>query len=164
MGARHGTVGIALFAMDVDGTLTDGAFYIDGTGNEYKRFDVKDGYGIERLMRAGIKTAFISGRHSSATDARAQRLGVDIVINGSGPKLPHLERIAAELGISREQVAFIGDDLPDLECVCWAGLGIAVSDATEEVLRAADWIAPRPGGFGAVRAAADYILRLCSDR
>lgn len=153
---------IRLVAMDVDGTLTDGAFFIDGSGNEYKRFDVKDGYGIEMLRRAGIEVAFISGRGSPATDARARGLKVERVINGSGPKLPHLQAMAAELGIGREQVAFIGDDLPDLECIEWAGLGIAVGDSTGEILEAADWIAPAPGGHGAVRAAAEHILAMRS--
>lgn len=144
--------------MDVDGTLTDGGFYMDGEGNELKRFDVKDGYGIVMLKRAGIEVAFVSGRFSRATDQRAADLGVSRVINGTDDKLRELKKIASELGLSREEVAFIGDDAPDLSCVEWCGLGIAVADARGGLPESADWIAPSRGGFGAVRDAAEHIL------
>jgi 3-deoxy-D-manno-octulosonate 8-phosphate phosphatase (KDO 8-P phosphatase) len=144
--------------MDVDGTLTDGGFYMDGSGVEYKRFDVKDGYGIVMLQKSGVEAAFISGRRSAATDARARELGVERVVNGAKDKLPHLVAMADELGLDASEVAFVGDDMPDLECIEWAGLGIAVADAADEVLAAADWVSPKDGGKGAVRAAAEYIL------
>ncbi len=146
--------------MDIDGTLTDGGFYMDGSGNEFKRFDVRDGYGIVMLKKSGVEVAFISGRASSATDARACDLGVTWVVNGTKDKLPHLIAMADELGLDASEIAFIGDDLPDLTCIEWAGLGIAVADATETVLAAADWISPKEGGRGAVRAAAERILWL----
>ena len=149
---------IRLVAMDVDGTLTDGGFWMDGDGNEWKRFDVRDGYGIVTLHRAGIETAFISGRFSKATKQRAAELGVTRLVNGAGDKLSELRKIAEELNIAKEEIAFIGDDEPDLECVCWCGLGIAVSDARGGLPRAADWVTPSPGGSGAVREACEYIL------
>ncbi|MDL2264032.1 HAD-IIIA family hydrolase [Synergistaceae bacterium OttesenSCG-928-I11] len=151
---------IRLVAMDIDGTLTDGGFYMDGSGNEFKRFDVRDGYGIVMLKKSGIEVAFISGRGSSATDARARDLGVQRVVNGTKDKLPHLVAMAGELGLDASEIAFIGDDIPDLTCIEWAGLGIAVADATDEVLSAADWVSPKDGGRGAVRAAAEHILWL----
>lgn len=151
---------IRLVAMDVDGTLTDGGFYMDGDGHEFKRFDVRDGYGIVMLRFAGIRTAFISGRHSKATASRAAELGVDIVINGTDDKLRDLTRIANELCLSPEEVVFIGDDEPDKACVEWCGLGIAVADARGGLPEAADWVAPSRGGRGAVRDAAEYVMSL----
>lgn len=146
--------------MDVDGTLTDGAFYMNGRGEELKRFDVKDGYGIKMLQRAGVEVAFVSARGSDVTDARARDLGVSIVVNGSGDKLPRLEAIASERGLGREEVAYIGDDLPDVGCIRWAGVGMAVADSSREAIEAADWVSSRPGGRGAVREAAEHILRM----
>lgn len=151
---------IRLFAADVDGTMTDGSFFMDGSGNEYKRFDVKDGYGIVMLKRAGVEVALISGRRSAATDARARDLGISRVVNGAGEKLPLLEAMASELGLTSGEVAYIGDDLPDIECIKWAGLGMAVADSIGAVLDAADWVSSRPGGRGAVREAAERVLCL----
>lgn len=149
---------IRLVAMDVDGTLTDGGFWMDGDGGEWKRFDVRDGYGIELLHRAGVETAIISGRRSKATEQRAAGLGVKRVVNGTRDKLAELKKMADELGLRSEEIAFIGDDEPDFSCVAWCGLGIAVSDARGGLPEIADWIAPHPGGFGALRDAAEYIL------
>jgi 3-deoxy-D-manno-octulosonate 8-phosphate phosphatase, YrbI family len=153
---------IRLVAMDVDGTLTDGSFYMDGAGNEFKRFYVRDGYGIVALLRAGVEVAFISGRRSEATERRARDLGVRRVLNGTPDKLPDLVAMAGELGLDAAEVAFLGDDLPDLACIAWAGLGVAVADADARVAAVADFVTRSPGGRGAVREAADHILRLNS--
>ena len=151
---------IRLVAMDVDGTLTDGCFYMDGSGGELKRFHAHDGYGIVQLLKSGIEVAFISGRYSAATQSRADGLGVKRVINGTSDKLTLLIEMAEELGLSSDEVAFIGDDMPDIECIRWAGLGIAVADARKEILEAADLVVPSCGGYGAVRDATDYIMNL----
>lgn len=147
--------------MDVDGTLTDGGIYM-GAGGEFKRFDVRDGLGIVKLRESGVKIAIVSGRASDATGARARDLGIDIVENGTHDKLGSLERIARELGIARDEVAYIGDDTPDVECIEWAGLGMAVADANEDAHSAADWTSAHAGGRGAVREAAEHILWLNS--
>lgn len=146
--------------MDVDGTLTDGAFYIDEGGRESKRFDVRDGLGLVMLRDAGVELAIISGRASGATDARARGLGIVHVINGCRDKLPILKGMAGEMGLTRDEVAYIGDDLPDVECIKWAGLGMAVADAEPSVIEAASWVSRREGGRGAVRDAAEHILCL----
>ena len=151
---------IRLVAMDVDGTLTDGCFYMDGSGGELKRFHAHDGYGIVQLLKSGVEVAFISGRYSAATEQRAMNLGVKRVINGTSDKLPLLIGIANELGLTEREVAYIGDDMPDIECIRWAGLGIAVADSRKEILEAADLVMPSRGGYGAVRDAADYIIKL----
>jgi 3-deoxy-D-manno-octulosonate 8-phosphate phosphatase (KDO 8-P phosphatase) len=150
---------IRLVAMDVDGTLTDGGFYMSGE-DEFKRFDVRDGYGIVSMIEAGIEVAFISGRYSDATGRRARDLGVFRVYNGTSDKISDLKALALEIGAEREEVAFIGDDIPDISCIEWAGLGIAVGDAAREVKDAAGIVTSAPGGAGAVREAADYILRM----
>ncbi|MDR1471738.1 MAG: HAD hydrolase family protein [Synergistaceae bacterium] len=155
---------IRLVAMDVDGTLTDGGIYMDDAGGEFKRFHVRDGYGIEALMKSGVRVAFISGRASGATDRRARDLGVTLVVNGTGDKLTDLETMARELGVARSEVAFIGDDLRDVPCIEWSGLGVAVADAHDDVLSAADVITSARGGEGAVREVADRVLRANSAR
>jgi 3-deoxy-D-manno-octulosonate 8-phosphate phosphatase (KDO 8-P phosphatase) len=150
---------IRLVAMDVDGTLTDGGFYMDGE-REFKKFNVRDGYGIAEMQRAGIEVAFISGRYSAATDARAKNLSVSRVVNGTDDKLGVLESMAAELGLSSGEVAFIGDDVPDIPCIAWAGSRMAVGDAAEEVKAAAGVVLNSSGGHGAVREAAGRILKI----
>jgi 3-deoxy-D-manno-octulosonate 8-phosphate phosphatase (KDO 8-P phosphatase) len=151
---------IRLVAMDVDGTLTDGGIYMDGEGGELKRFNVKDGWGIVLLKKSSVDVAFISGRVSKPTELRANELGVSRVACGVGDKLSLLKAMASETGLDRSEVAFIGDDTQDVECIKWAGLGIAVADASEDARSAADWISPRRGGEGAVRDASEYIVRL----
>lgn len=153
---------IRLVAMDVDGTLTDGGVYV-GADSEYKKFHVRDGWGIVELMKRGIEVVFISGRYSPATEARASNLGVRRVFNGTGDKAGALSSIAAEMEVSRDEIAFIGDDVPDVPCIEWAGLGIAVGDAADEVKAAADFVTASFGGHGAVREAIDYIFRLNGD-
>jgi 3-deoxy-D-manno-octulosonate 8-phosphate phosphatase (KDO 8-P phosphatase) len=153
---------VRLVAMDVDGTLTDGGVYMSAD-SEYKKFHVRDGWGIVELMKRGIEVAFISGRYSPATEARAVDLGVKRVFNGAGSKIEVLISLAAEMGISRDEVAFIGDDVPDVPCIEWAGLGIAVGDAADEAKAAASFVTPSFGGHGAVREAIDYIFGLNGD-
>ena len=151
---------IKLFAMDVDGTLTDGGIYMDGAGGEMKRFDVQDGQGIAQLLKKGVKVVFISGRFSAPTQRRAEDLKITRCVNGIKDKLPELQKIAAELGVSAEETAYAGDDLPDLECISWAGLGVAVANARPEVLKAACYVTSCRGGCGAIRECADMIIRI----
>lgn len=150
---------IKLFALDVDGTLTDGYVYLDGHGGESKRFDIQDGFGLVQLMRAGVKIALISGRYSAATQQRADGLRITRCINGTNDKLSDLKALCKEWGITREEVAFAGDDIPDAECIEWVGMGIAVANACPEIKALADWQTERAGGYGAVRECAEYILR-----
>jgi 3-deoxy-D-manno-octulosonate 8-phosphate phosphatase (KDO 8-P phosphatase) len=151
---------IRLVAMDVDGTLTDGGIYMDGEGGEMKRFDVKDGTGVVILRKASVDVAFISGRFSKSTERRARDLGVTHVINGTPDKLPELIALAGKLGLDASEIAFIGDDIQDIGCMKWAGLSVAVADAAQEALSAADWVSSKRGGFGALRDAAEYIVRI----
>jgi len=149
---------IKLFALDVDGTLTDGGVYLDGTGNEFKRFDIQDGYGIVKLLSLGIKVVFISGRFSRPTQRRADELKITRCINGTADKLAELRNIAAEFGFDACEIAYAGDDVPDLECIRWAGLGIAVSNSVKEASDAADFVTQHSGGHGAIRECAERII------
>jgi 3-deoxy-D-manno-octulosonate 8-phosphate phosphatase (KDO 8-P phosphatase) len=154
---------IKLVALDVDGTLTDGGVYLDGAGGEFKRFDIQDGMGLVLLRRAGIPVAVISGRFSRATEGRARELGIEFLHNGVGEKLPVLKKLAADLGLKPEEVAFVGDDVNDLDCLRWAGLGISVANGRPEVREAADHVTQASGGYGAVREAAELVLALNSE-
>lgn len=144
--------------MDVDGTLTDGGIYLDGKGNELKRFDIQDGIGLVALMRKGIKTAFISGRFSSATEQRAKELNITVCVNGAKNKLAILQNMAREMGIADNEVAYAGDDIPDIECLKWAGMGMSTNNARQAVKDAAGWCAPSSGGRGAIRDCVEHIL------
>ncbi|MCX7829017.1 MAG: HAD-IIIA family hydrolase [Thermanaerothrix sp.] len=149
---------IRLFVMDVDGTLTDGGVSFDVSGTEAKRYHIQDGMGIKLLQAMGVKVAFLSGRHSDSTSARARDLGVDLCVQGVSRKLPVLESWAEEMGISSRQVAYMGDDLPDIECLRWCGFGVVPCDGRPEALREADYVTPSRSGFGAVRDACDRII------
>lgn len=155
---------IRLLALDVDGTLTDGGVYMDGLGGEFKRFDVKDGMGIGLLMKGGVEVAFISGRYSAATEQRARNLGVARIFNGVKEKLPVLAAMAMELGISMDEVAFMGDDVNDVGCMEASGLAIAPSDAVRAAREAAGYVTSAMAGRGAVREAAEHILALNGGR
>jgi 3-deoxy-D-manno-octulosonate 8-phosphate phosphatase (KDO 8-P phosphatase) len=144
----------------VDGTLTDGGVALDGSGGEWKRFDIQDGMGIVRLQRTGVEVALISGRRSEATVLRARELGIREVVNGIGDKLPALQALCRSRGTLQEETCFVGDDVNDIDCIRWSGLGVAVRNARLEVKAAADWITPSCGGYGAVRDVAERILAL----
>lgn len=149
-----------LLAMDVDGTLTDGGVYITSDGSEYKRFNSQDGMGISLFRKAGGKVALISGRYSAATERRAMELHIDYLANGTGDKLDTLMKIAEEVGVSAEETVYAGDDVNDIDCVKWAGLGVAVANAVTELQSAADYVTDREGGNGAIRELTDWLLAI----
>lgn len=149
---------IRLFAMDVDGTLTDGGIYLDDQGGEWKRFDVRDGFGIAKLRNAGVTVCIISGRYSPVTKRRALELGIDMVRQDVEDKLGLLRDFAEEVGVCNTEVAYIGDDENDVECIRWAGMGFAPRDAQPAARQAADVVTEATGGNGAVREAVERIL------
>jgi len=119
--------------------------------------------GLARLQKSGVEVALLSGRRSEATAARARELGIAEVVNGVSDKLPALQALCRSRGIHPEEVCFVGDDLNDIECIRWCGLGVAVRNARIDVKAVADWITPSRGGQGAVREVADRILALNGD-
>jgi 3-deoxy-D-manno-octulosonate 8-phosphate phosphatase (KDO 8-P phosphatase) len=149
---------IRLFAMDVDGILTDGTVYVASNKTEFKGFSVIDGMGINRLHRAGIAVAWISGRSSGATTARAHELHIQHLVQDRPDKLVVLQEIAAELKLASGQCVYMGDDEIDVPPMLWAGVGVSVPDAMPGALAAANYVTHRRGGHGAVREVCEHIL------
>jgi len=149
---------IRLFAMDVDGVLTDGTVAISSDGTETKHFSILDGMGIVRLHKAGVAVAWISGRPSGATTARATELKVPHVIQGRTDKLMALQELASQLGLAPDQVCYMGDDDIDAPAIAWAGIGVAPAGSMPAALKAAGYLPARPAGRGAVREVCEHIL------
>ena len=150
---------IELLLADVDGVLTDGRVIFDNQGIETKHFHIRDGMGIKLWQRAGHKFGLVTGRSSHIVKIRAAELGVDIVRQTAEDKLPAVQEIVRQLGLSLEQVCYIGDDLPDLPAVRSVGLGVAVADGCAELRAAAHWTSNVRGGEGAVRETIEMILK-----
>jgi 3-deoxy-D-manno-octulosonate 8-phosphate phosphatase (KDO 8-P phosphatase) len=149
---------IRLFAMDVDGVLTDGTVAISSNGTETKSFSILDGMGIVRLHKAGVAVAWISGRPSEATTIRATELRVPHLIQGRTDKLMALQELASQLGLTATQVCYMGDDDIDAPAIAWAGVGAAPSGSMPAALKAAGYVPVRPAGLGAVREVCEHIL------
>ena len=150
---------IELVVLDVDGVLTDGGLWY-GHGTELiKRFDVRDGLGIRLLQEAGLEVAFLSGGQSGATEVRAQQLGIRHCMVGAKDKRAALAGLRQHLGVSTEQIAFLGDDLNDLAVKGAVGLLVATADAAEPLRKRADAVLSKTGGNGAARELAERLLR-----
>lgn len=145
-------------AFDVDGTLTDGRLWYGEDGLEAKQFHVHDGLGLKRLQANGIAVALITARISHPVALRAEELGIAHIYQGQGDKRACLETLLDALDLTPEQVAFTGDDLPDLPAMHLAGLAIAVANAHPWVIRETHWQTRLPGGMGAAREVADLLL------
>jgi 3-deoxy-D-manno-octulosonate 8-phosphate phosphatase (KDO 8-P phosphatase) len=150
---------IRLLVVDVDGVLTDGGLDYGAAGEETKRFFVQDGLALVAARRAGLAVAVISGRASAAVTRRMTELGVSEVHQGVQDKAAAVESVMGRLGLRAAEVAVMGDDLPDLPLMKQAGLALAPANAVAEVRRAADWVARRAGGAGAVRDAVEMLLK-----
>lgn len=148
---------------DVDGVLTDGGVYLGDVGgerHEFKRYDIQDGTGIHMLRLAGLAVGVVTGRVSESVRLRAAELSADDVVQDPrARKLAALRRIAAERGIGLDEMAFVGDDLPDVGALRAVGLAVAVGNATPEARRVARLHLTRHGGRGAVREFAELLLR-----
>jgi 3-deoxy-D-manno-octulosonate 8-phosphate phosphatase (KDO 8-P phosphatase) len=150
---------IRLLALDVDGVLTDGHIHYTSTGEELKSFSILDGLGIKLLRRAGVQVAVITARRSAMVDRRVAELGIEHCLQGREDKLDALRELIAPLGIALDEVAYMGDDLPDLGAILSVGLGLTVANASSEVAKRAPWRAGARGGDGAVREACEMLLR-----
>ncbi|WP_373046573.1 KdsC family phosphatase [Vulgatibacter sp.] len=150
--------GISLLVMDVDGVLTDGGLYYGPDGEVMKRFDVKDGHGLVILRHLKIASAILTARSSKIVETRMRELGVAHIIQGARDKNAGLEQILAAAGVTREQVAYIGDDINDLPVLTQVGLSACPADARPEVREAVHYVCATPGGRGAVRELVEVIL------
>lgn len=154
----HRLADIELLVLDVDGVLTDGRLLYGANGEIGKSFNVKDGFGMRRLMNNGVAIAVISARASAGAAMRFTELGLTHIYLGCSDKAAQIKTLQASLAIERHQTAVVGDDVPDLAMMEEAGLGIAVADASEELCAAADWTTTRAGGHGAVREVCDALV------
>ena len=154
---------IRLLLMDVDGVLTGGHIYLlpmpDGTAVEMKSFHSQDGAGLKMAIDAGLRTGLITGRQSPATTRRAQEVGMEFVVQGRSEKIAAYEEILRMAGVRDAEVAYIGDDLPDLPILQRVGLAIAVANAVPEVRNAVHYVTQRGGGEAGVREAIEGILK-----
>lgn len=149
--------------MDVDGVLTDGRIWLqswpDGTAHEIKGFSAYDGAGLKLARAAGLRTGVITGRESAAMARRAKEADIEFVFQGRGEKLPAYEEILRTAKLKDEEVAYIGDDLPDLAVLARVGLAITVANAVPEVKRAAHYVTKASGGNGAAREVVELLLK-----
>jgi len=150
---------IRLVVLDVDGVLTDAGVYVGlRSGEEFKRFDIQDGLGMKLLEQAGIKVLIVSGRYSEATQLRAEELGIECHQDNDAQKLPSVRMVMERLDLDWNEVAMVGDDIPDVAVMRQAGLKVAVANAVPLVAAMADWRTVREGGHGAVREFCDALL------
>jgi 3-deoxy-D-manno-octulosonate 8-phosphate phosphatase (KDO 8-P phosphatase) len=149
---------VTLLLLDVDGVLTDGKLVYDTAGRELKAFYVRDGHGIKMLQQSGIEVGIITGRRSEIVERRARELGIGLVCQGVADKRAAWQALLQEKGLTPEQTGYVGDDILDVPLLRVVGFAAAVGDAEAYVMEAADYVAARAGGNGAVREVTDFLL------
>ena len=149
---------VTLLAMDVDGVLTNGSLYFGNSGEEMKAFSILDGLGIKLLRDAGVTPALITGRRSELVARRAAELGIELIYQGREDKRVALEELCRDQQLELSQVAYVGDDLPDLGAIRAAGLGVTVANGHHFVAAHADLQTRAAGGSGAIREVCEVIL------
>lgn len=149
---------IRLVIFDVDGVFTDDRIYINDRGEEMRAFNLLDGLGVKLLLKAGIEVAIISAKNAVSTRIRMENLGVQHLYLGFEPKLAAYDEVLQKLNFSCDQVAYVGNDLPDLALMQKSALGLTVKNAHPFILKQADWITTKKGGKGAVREICDWLL------
>ncbi|WP_334019160.1 3-deoxy-manno-octulosonate-8-phosphatase KdsC [Alteromonas sp. S015] len=150
---------IKLLVCDVDGVFSDGRIYLGNEGEELKAFHTRDGYGVKALVSNGVNVAVITGRRSAIVENRMKALNVAHIIQGEENKAGALSELMKSLELNTDEVAAVGDDMPDTGMFNHVAVKIAVADAHPYVAKNANWITSLPGGFGAVREISDTILQ-----
>ncbi len=149
---------VKLLIMDVDGTLTDGRIYIGAEGEVMKAFDARDGYAIVHILpQLELIPVIITGRSSAIVEHRAKELGITELHQGVSNKLATLRAVMAKFSVSAAEVAYIGDDLNDMDCIQYCGVTACPADAVSEVVDAVDYFCHHDGGRGAVREFIDFL-------
>jgi 3-deoxy-D-manno-octulosonate 8-phosphate phosphatase (KDO 8-P phosphatase) len=149
---------IRLIAFDVDGVMTDGGLYLSDSGEEIKRYNTLDGHGLKMLQASGVIPAIITGRTSRTVELRAKNLGIVHVFQGVENKLDALRALLAQLHLSSEAAAFMGDDVVDLPAMLHVGFALSVPDAPAVVRERAHYVTARRGGHGAVREVCELLM------
>ena len=154
---------IRVLLMDVDGVLTDGRIWLlsrrDGTASEIKGFHARDGAGLKLARAAGLRTGIITGRESAAVSQRARECEIEFVYQHRATKIEAYEEILRATGAESNEIAYVGDDLPDLPVLQRVGLAVAVANAAAEVKRAAHLVTSRAGGDGAIREVIELLVK-----
>lgn len=149
---------IKMLVMDVDGTLTDGKIYYGNDGELFKAFDVRDGYRLVKCEEYGIITAIITGKTSKIVEGRARDLKIKEVHQGVSNKIEVLKTLIEKYNLDKSQVAYIGDDVNDIECMQYCGFSACPADAIDEVKNTVDYVCKNIGGHGSVRELIDRII------
>ena len=150
---------IRLVLFDVDGVLTDGRVVLHGDGRESKQFHIRDGIVMVWAQRVGLQVGLLSARLSATTTERAAQLGITLVHQGVASKIDTYDEILRTIGLSDEEVAYMGDDIVDIAVLSRVGLAAAPADAVAEVRERVHWVAPSAGGAGAARELLELVLR-----
>ncbi len=158
MDLRERASKIKLLAFDVDGVMTDGSITYDENGIEYKTFNAKDGHGLAKMVKSGFLTAVITGRRNGTVDRRDEDLHFSEVFQGVKNKLPILEGIMEKYELDYSQVAYMGDDEPDIPILEKVGLSACPADAVDRVRNICDFVSSKNGGRGAVRELCDLVF------
>ena len=151
---------IKLLLLDVDGVLTDGKLYFGNNGEELKAFSILDGHGIKMLQASGVTVGIVTGRESQLVSNRARELGIEVLIQNCKDKKGAVQHIASNLKLEPTQIAFMGDDYPDLPAMRSVGLALTVANAHAVVVSHAHWQSEKCGGAGAVREACDWLMEI----
>lgn len=149
---------IALLICDIDGVFSDGSVFLANSGEEIKAFNTKDGYGIRALIGAGVEVAVITGRKSNIVQTRMSSLDVKYIYQGMDQKLDGYNELKADLNLSDDQIAYIGDDFPDAPVMQQVGLAVATGDAHPYIKEIAHLVTSNNGGRGAVRELTDLLI------
>jgi len=150
---------IKILIVDVDGVLTDGSIIYGNFHDEYRAFNVHDGFGFVLLHKAGLKSAIISGKSSRALQRRAKILKINVLFKNVDNKLKAFRKILKKFKLRPEEACYVGDDLMDLAVLKAAGLSVTVSGACDDIKNAVDYVTKRRGGRGAVREVIEFILK-----
>jgi 3-deoxy-D-manno-octulosonate 8-phosphate phosphatase (KDO 8-P phosphatase) len=158
-GIRKKAEKIKMVILDVDGVMTDGSIILDDKGNELKMFHVRDGHGIKLLNKAGIKVAIITGRTSGVVERRAGELGITDLYQGVLKKSSVYDSLLKKYNFRDEEIAYMGDDIVDIELLKRVGLPAVPSDSDEGIKQCAEFVSTKKGGRGAVRELVEFILK-----
>lgn len=156
---RQKAAKIRLLLLDVDGVLTNGELYFSGEGHEMKAFHTLDGHGIKQLRHSGVEVGIITGRRSQIVAKRASDLGIELIRQGREDKFSAMQELLQEFPCELDNIAFMGDDYPDLRVMTRIGLALTTQNAHCEVVARAHWQSALAGGCGAVREACDLIMK-----
>ncbi len=149
---------VKLFVCDVDGVFSDGNIYMGNGGEELKTFNTLDGYGVKAIRSVGIEVAIITGRQSAIVENRMSSLGITLIIQGEEDKGAAVQRLKSHFKLKKEQVAAIGDDMPDIPMFEESSVSVSVPNGHPYVKDKAQYVTRTAGGSGAVREVCDLLL------